>query len=218
MKHEEFEIWKDILGYEGFYQISNLGRVKTLGNNMFKNEKIMKNRLSPKGYLRIGLTKDNYKKMFFVHRLVAENFIKNFENKKQVNHINGIKTDNRTCNLEWNTAFENMKHASLNGFLNAKKGENHYLYKATDEIKSRIIEKRKDYTQRQLGKMFNLSQCSVSQILSKKIKDDKIVFDKENFVFYNNVNELADLYGICRKNLSRKLRGKRKNETNFIYA
>lgn len=218
MKHEEFEIWKDVIGYEGFYQVSNLGRVKTLGNNKFNKEKIMKSTISDNGYFRIGLIKDNYQKRYFVHRLVAESFIENFENKKQVNHINGIKTDNNVENLEWNTSFENMQHASLNGLLNIKSGEAHYLYKATDDIKTEIIEKHKYYTQRRLGEMFSLSQSLVSRILSKKIKDDKIVFDKENFVFYNNVNELADLYGICRKNLSRKLRGKRKNETNFIYA
>lgn len=109
------EIWKPIEGYEGLYEISNLGRVKSLGRTNrggTKPEKIMRQQKQWTGYLQLGLTgldgKQRYKK---VHRLVATAFIPNPENKPMVNHKNGIKDDNRVENLEWVTASENHLHA-----------------------------------------------------------------------------------------------------------
>ena len=107
------EIWKDINGYEGVYQISNLGRVKSLGYNMpklrrNKKERIMKAPIDINGYKRVAL-KQKYK--YSIHRLIAVNFIPNPENKPCINQINGIKTDNRIENLEWVTNSENSIHA-----------------------------------------------------------------------------------------------------------
>jgi len=104
------EIWKDIKGYKGLYQVSNLGKIKSIKRNV-----ILIPAKNHKGYLIVSLTKNNDKKTFSLHRLVAETFISNTENKPQVNHINCIKTDNRVCNLEWNTQSENQKHAFANG-------------------------------------------------------------------------------------------------------
>ena len=102
------EIWKDIEGYEGLYQVSNLGRVKSLGryinNNgglYFRKEKIMKVCKDKKGYNVCGLSKNNNPKTLKVHRLVASAFIPNPNNLPQVNHRNEDKTDNRVDNLEW---------------------------------------------------------------------------------------------------------------------
>lgn len=95
------EIWKDIKGYEGLYQVSNLGRVKSLGNNKTKKEKIMKPSVNKSGYLLICLSKNGYIKNYFLHRLVAQAFIQNPNNLAQVNHKNEIKDDNRPENLEW---------------------------------------------------------------------------------------------------------------------
>lgn len=97
------EIWKNIDGYDGKYQVSNLGNVKS-----YKN---LKKELCKNGYLRVTLYKEGKAKRFLVHRLVANTFLENKSNKPQVNHIDGNKTNNQINNLEWVTSSENNKHA-----------------------------------------------------------------------------------------------------------
>lgn len=105
------EIWKDIKGYEGLYQVSNLGRVKSLNYNHTKKEGILKPQLTCYGYLRINL-KAKRNKIYSVHRLVANAFIPKPKGKTQINHINEIKTDNNVSNLEWVTCKENINHGT----------------------------------------------------------------------------------------------------------
>lgn len=100
------EIWKDIEGYEGLYQVSNFGNVKSLITN-----KIIKPSPNTYGYLNLCLFKNGRKKQITVHKLVAEAFIPNIENKPTVNHEDGNKNNNCVDNLSWATYSEQIKHA-----------------------------------------------------------------------------------------------------------
>ena len=114
------EIWRDIKGYEGLYQVSNLGRVKRIQSfdsiGRKKKGQDMSNHKCH-GYLRVWLSKDNNRKSYSIHRLVAEAFISNPENKPEVNHIDGNKENNCVENLEWCTRSENIKHGYSKGLL-----------------------------------------------------------------------------------------------------
>lgn len=122
----EKEIWADIKGYEGYYQVSNLGNIRSLdriitfknGTKQFFKGKILKQKLDKHGYLRVTLSKNNHLCLKQVHRLVAIAFIPNPENKPTVNHKKGIKTDNRSTELEWATYQEQTQHAIKTGLIN----------------------------------------------------------------------------------------------------
>lgn len=104
------EIWKDIEGYENLYQVSNLGRVKSLNYKRTGKEKILKQSKDSKGYFVLNLRINGVTKLFKVHYLVAKTFIPNPENKLEVDHINTIRTDNRVENLKWVTRKENCNN------------------------------------------------------------------------------------------------------------
>lgn len=105
MKHiYTLEFWKDIEGYEGLYQVSNIGQVKSLISN-----KILKPAPTKDGYLTVILCKNGKKKHFRVHRLVAAAFLPNEDELPEVDHINGDRADNRVCNLQWISNIENNR-------------------------------------------------------------------------------------------------------------
>lgn len=130
------EIWRDIKGYEGLYQVSNLGRVKSLPRfrqshykgGYYSKTRIMRGEVTFNGYARVGLTKDNKTRKVRIHRLVAETFIDNPHNLEQVNHIDGNKNNNKVNNLEWVNRSQNMKHAYKNNLIFAPKGNKSSLY------------------------------------------------------------------------------------------
>lgn len=109
-KHEE---WKDIEGFEGLYKISSFGRVKSLKRKGVANERILRARIDKKGYIHYALKKNDMQYERKAHRLVATAFLKNEENKPQVNHLDGNKINNYYKNLEWVTNSENQIHSYI---------------------------------------------------------------------------------------------------------
>lgn len=108
------EHWKDIKGFEGLYQVSDFGRVKSLNYNHTNESRILKTRKQRNGYLLVNLNKKGKQYFFLVHRLVAETFLENPENLPQVNHKDENKTNNRVENLEWKSPKDNCNHGTRN--------------------------------------------------------------------------------------------------------
>lgn len=108
------EIWKEVEGYEGLYQVSNLGRVKSKNKTLHLNTNTY-------GYKHVTLSKDNVQKTVLVHRLVASAFIGNPSGKPQINHKDGNKNNNAESNLEWVTQESNNRHAIETNLRQVKK-------------------------------------------------------------------------------------------------
>lgn len=138
------EIWKDIKGYEGIYQVSNLGRVKRLESLVVNSigisrkikEKILKPAKNHTGYLRVSLSYMNKKSNFSVHRLVAQAFIPNPNGFKLVNHKDEDKTNNIVDNLEWCSAKYNSNYGNRNIKVSKKLSKKVYQY---DKTKGNLI-------------------------------------------------------------------------------
>lgn len=120
----ENEVWKPVVGFEGYYEVSLNGVVKGIDRKVVTKaglraikSKILNKRINNCGYAEVRLSKDGKKTTAFIHVLIAKAFIPNPHNKPQVNHLNGLKTDNCIDNLEWCTQSENMQHASRIGLL-----------------------------------------------------------------------------------------------------
>ena len=111
------EEWKDVIGYEGFYQVSNTGKVKSLIKNRILNERKQDN-----GYVSVMLYKDRCAKFHSIHRIVAEAFLENKDNKPFVNHKDENKRNNHVENLEWCTRKHNMNCGTINKRLSEKRG------------------------------------------------------------------------------------------------
>ena len=136
----EGEIWKDIAGFEGLYQVSSYGRVKSLNYGGGKGVvKIMKQTFTDKEYLIVRLTKDGKTKTFRTHKLVATAFIPNVENKPEIDHVNTIRYDNRVENLRFVTHKENMN----NELTRKHNSESHKGKVVSEETKEKISEAHK---------------------------------------------------------------------------
>ena len=168
------EIWKDINEYEGFYQVSNLGNIKSLkrtanhkcGGTMVVKEKILKQEVVKGNYRRIRLSKHGKTKRFLVHRLVAIAFINIDENRTFVNHIDKNPSNNNLNNLEWVNKRENQTHAFLN------KSNKHYAIHYCKSMKSYQISLFYNGIKNYLGSTKNIDKAL--KIRDKFIKEKQI--------------------------------------------
>lgn len=168
-------MWKEIPGYEGYYAVSDTGEVKSLQRTITTKsnqtytipERILKATPVARGYLQVMFCKDNVKKAFYVHRLVAEAFIENPNNEETVNHKDGNKLNNNANNLEWVSYSENNQHAYDTNLH--KKGEGHYKAKLTEEDVKQI---RKEYPSvnnyNKLAQEYGVSRATIRDIVLKK--------------------------------------------------
>ena len=159
------EIWKDVIGYEGLYEVSNFGRVKSL---LLKNERILRPRINGNGYLRVALRKNDIAKDFFIHRLVAFSFLENMEEKEFINHIDGNKKNNTVENLEWCNRSENIQHAIKNGLMDNIFGEKNKNSKITKEQALKIKYGHHGISNTELASIYKINQSKISEIRSGK--------------------------------------------------
>lgn len=169
------EIWKDIIGFEGIYQISDLGRVKSLERVIMRSDGkpypvrqriIAVNKYfdsTGNGYLGVCLIFKGKRKTKHIHRLMAESFLSNPNNHPQLNHIDGNKFNNVLSNLEWCTASENVKHAYRTGLkLPTRLSKTHLKEFEIREIKR--LAKNKLMRQIDIAKKYKCSVATVSSI------------------------------------------------------
>ena len=173
------EEWKDIPGYEGYYQVSNKGRLRSLkrvvkksdGKTQTVPERYMKPKPDKKGYSIVGVSKNANKKYLKLHRVVAQSFIPNTHNKPQVNHLDGNKQNNKVENLEWSTQKENNIHALREGLRIPQKGEEHSQAKLTakEVILIRDIHEKGGRTQQCIADEFNVSRRLIGMIVKREV-------------------------------------------------
>lgn len=199
------ELWKDIEGFEGLYQVSNLGNVKSLKRNIILKPGVVAYRKTKEsGYYIVNLKS----KPFYIHRLVAEAFIPNSENKPQINHIDCNKRNNNVKNLEWVTREENIQHAYKNNLIP-------------------ITEKRREASRR-IAEMYRpkISFFTTKEFkeLQKKhgymIKTVKIIqYTKDhNFIKeWNSIKEASKVLGIDKGNISSCCRNRRPTAGGYIF-
>jgi hypothetical protein len=198
------EVWKDIPNYDN-YEISNLANVRN------KKTKYLFQSKSPKQrYIQISLSKNNKIKSYALHRLVAEVFVPNPENKLYVNHIDGNKRNNNADNLEWVTQTENMNHASSTGLTSNTNSQCEELELL--DISGNIIKIFRN--QYEASNFLNVTQSAICLLLSKKTtgnrKFKKIYMKKdENLVkIFNSNKEIAEHFDIHCSTVCEILKGK----------
>jgi hypothetical protein len=169
------EVWGDIEGYKGKYRVSNKGRVKSLRRKGHLTERLLLLACASGRYLQVALYSGRIRKHFLIHRLVAKTFLDNLLQKEEVNHKNGIKTDNRVENLEWCTHSENMDHAVniLDKKMGPKGGTRGSLngnLKLTDRdiIEVRRLLKETNFSQEEIGNIFQVNRVIISYIKLRK--------------------------------------------------
>lgn len=155
------ETWAPVLGFEGFYEVSDAGSVQRVQANRGTSGGLLRSRPNPKGYLRVALHRDGRRSDRSVHRLVLEAFV-GLGFASEANHRNGIKSDNRLANLEWVTPVENNRHARETGLSRPLKGERNGRSKLTAEQVREI--KRTPGTNVALAARYGVSDQVISGI------------------------------------------------------
>lgn len=198
--NEIIEEWKPIEGYEGLYEVSNLGRVKSLNYNRTKQEKILKQGKMKNGYLYVILCKEGKMKIFYIHRLVATTFIENPNNFRFVNHKDENKTNNLVSNLEWCTHQYNIKYGTC-----IQRRVSNTDYKA-------IVEKRKiDYKARTT----KIDYKAIAEKQSKKVY--QYTKDGELVKVWESTRECGR-NGYNQSNVAACCRGELKHYKNYIWS
>jgi len=166
----KIEIWKPIRGYEGFYEVSDCGNVRSVITTSSRRTKILKPYVK-NGYFAVNLFDNQKMKHCYIHRLVAEAFIENPDNKKEVNHIDCDKQNNRVSNLEWCNRTHNLQHSYDNGLK--RMGENHGGHKLTEQevlqIRKEYKKGDRNYSYHALGKKYNVNWCTIQAIISRRL-------------------------------------------------
>lgn len=159
------EMWEDVVGYEGHYQVSNSGKVFSLKSGIELKPNVVRS-----GYKMVRLNKNGWARDYLVHRLVADAFCNNPENKPIVNHIDGIKTNNYFLNLEWVTNSENQLHAHRLGLRSVKKRTHHPMAKLSEQnIKDIRLKYAVGFTYKQIASEYNIHFSTVGRIIQQKL-------------------------------------------------
>lgn len=173
-------VWKEVSGYEDFYQVNNVGEVRSLDRTTtFSNGRVKSFKgqnlslsVAGAGYLMAQLSYNGEKKKQYVHRLVAKAFIKNDSNKPEINHKDGNKLNNSVENLEWCTSSENKKHAYKNGLRSVVdvNGEKNGRSKLKEKEIIEIREKHKQgFSYESIGKVYGVHKATIGKIVRRKL-------------------------------------------------
>ena len=219
------EIWKDIEGYEGYYQVSNLGRVRSV--ERIVNRKKLKGKFisygrDTKGYLFVNLSKENKQKTARVHRLVAQAFIPKIDGKDYIDHIDGSRDNNNVSNLRWcthkeNCNFEIAKLRQRLGCMGNKKwlGKHH-----TEETKKKISESKKGKKNPNLWN--SISDENKKKILNAAIEKNRVEveqysLDGKLIKVWDSMVEAARSLGVWNTNIHKCCNGQAQTCGGFIW-
>jgi hypothetical protein len=174
------EVWKDVLGYEGRYQVSNLGNILAINYKRSGKSHLINQSQTHDGYFRVNLCNGarSTKKFYFVHVLVAKAFIPNPENKPQVNHKDGNKANNRIDNLEWVTSKENIAHSIKAGLRIPEnhiypKGDDHYASKPVLQYDLNGNFVRQWDCQSEAARYYKCNPCTITNCMQGRISSCK---------------------------------------------